>query len=59
MPLPVVYDEVKLDTGYRLDILVEKCVIVEIKAVEGVLPVHCAQLLSYLRLSGKQLGLLI
>ncbi len=57
--LPVVYQDVKLDAGYRLDILVDKTVILEIKSVESVLPVHYAQLLSYLRLSGKQLGLLI
>jgi len=57
--LPVIYDSVVLDVGYRLDLLVEDCVIVELKAVEKLLPIHEAQLLSYLKLSGKQVGLLI
>jgi GxxExxY protein len=57
--LPVVYDEVKLDLGYRIDLLVEGLVIVEVKCVEAIHPVHEAQLLSYLRLSGKNVGLLI
>ena len=57
--LPVNYDGVKLDVGYRIDLLVENCVIVEIKAVEKILPIHEAQLLCYLRLSGCRLGLLI
>lgn len=57
--LPVIYDGVKLDVGYRLDMLVEDCVIVELKVVEHVLPVHEAQLLSYLKLSGLKVGLLI
>lgn len=58
-PLPVVYREVRLDCGYRLDILVENAVIVEVKAVDELLPIHRAQLLSYLRLSGKRVGLLL
>jgi GxxExxY protein len=58
-PLPVVYKRVKLDCGYRLDLVVEDAVIVEIKAVEQLLPIHDAQLLSYLRLSGKKVGLLL
>ncbi|NQE04508.1 hypothetical protein C5S32_01440 [ANME-1 cluster archaeon GoMg1] len=58
-PLPVVYREVKLDCGYRLDILVEEAVIVEVKAVDRLAPIHKAQLLSYLRLSGCKVGLLI
>jgi GxxExxY protein len=58
-PLPVVYKGVHLDCGYRLDLLVEKCVIVEIKAVEALTSVHEAQLLSYLKLSGYKVGLLI
>ncbi|MEA3345194.1 MAG: GxxExxY protein [Chloroflexota bacterium] len=58
-PLPVVYREVKLDCGYRLDILVEEAVIVEVKAVDHLAPIHRAQLLSYLRLSGCKVGLLI
>jgi len=58
-PLPVTYRETKLDCGYRLDLVVEDSVIVEIKAVERLAPIHDAQLLSYLRLSGKQVGLLV
>jgi len=58
-PLPVIYREVKLDCGYRLDILVENAVIVEIKVVDRLAPIHKAQLLSYLRLSGCKVGLLI
>ena len=57
--LPVIYKEVSLDAGYRVDLLVEKRVIVEIKAVEQILPVHKAQLLTYLRLSNLRVGLLI
>lgn len=57
--LPVVYDGQKLDLGYRIDLLVENSVIVEVKCVEAIHPVHEAQLLSYLRLSGKSVGLLI
>jgi GxxExxY protein len=58
MLVPIVYDGVELD-GYRLDMLVNDAVVVEIKAVERLLPVHKAQLLSYLRLLDKRLGLLI
>jgi GxxExxY protein len=58
-PLPVIYRAVKLDCGYRLDLLVESCVIVEVKAVEALLPIHQAQLLSYLRLTGLSTGLLL
>ncbi len=58
-PLPVFYKEVHLDVGYRLDILVEGSVIIELKAVEKLLPIHEAQLLSYLKLSGCRVGLLI
>ena len=57
--LPVVYDEVKLELGYRIDLMVDGLVIVEVKCVEAIHPVHEAQLLSYLRLSGKNVGLLI
>jgi GxxExxY protein len=59
LALPVVYDGIKLDAGYRIDLLVENAVIVELKAVERFLPIHEAQLLSYLKLSDKRLGLLI
>ncbi len=58
-PLPLVYRDVKLDCGYRLDLVIEDAVIVEIKAVDQLAPIHEAQLLSYLRLSGKRVGLLI
>ena len=58
-PLPVVYRGVKLDCGYRLDLLVDDLVIVEIKAVHHLAPIHQAQLLSYLKLSGCKVGLLL
>ncbi len=57
--LPVVYKEVKLDCGYRLDLLVEGRVIVELKSVENLAPIHEAIILTYLRLSGQKIGLLI
>lgn len=57
--LPVIYDEIKLDAGYRLDVLVENQVILELKSVENLLPIHKAQLLTYLKLANKKLGLLI
>ena len=57
--LPVIYDGVKLDCGYRIDLLVADSVVVEIKAVEALTAVHEAQLISYIKLSGKRLGLLI
>ena len=57
--LPVVYDGVRIDVGYRVDVLVEGLVVVELKAVDRVLPIHQAQLLSYLKLGGYRLGLLI
>lgn len=57
--LPVVYDGVKIDAGYRLDLFVEDTIIVELKAVAKLIPIHEAQLISYLRLSGCKLGLLI
>jgi GxxExxY protein len=58
-PLPVHYKGVNLDCGYRLDLVVEHKLVVELKAVESLLPVHEAQLLTYLKLSGLTLGLLI
>ena len=58
-PLPVEYKGVKLDCGYRLDLFVEGTVVVEIKAVETIQPIHEAQLLTYLKLGGWKLGLLI
>jgi len=57
--LPVIYDGIKLDLGYRIDLLVQNLVIVELKSVDAISPVHQAQLLSYLKLSGRSLGLLI
>jgi GxxExxY protein len=59
VPLPVVYRNIRLDIGYRLDFVVEDVVIVEIKAVEKILPVHLAQSLSYLKLKPCPVGLLI
>jgi GxxExxY protein len=58
-PLPVVYRDVKLDCGYRLDFVVENAVVIELKAVDQILAIHKAQLLSYLKLSGLKVGLLI
>jgi len=57
--LPVLYDGHQIDAGLRVDVLVEGCVLVELKAVERILPVHSAQVLTYLKLSGHRLGLLI
>ncbi|MDX9912411.1 MAG: GxxExxY protein [Phycisphaerales bacterium] len=57
--VPVEYKGVRIEAGYRLDLLVDDAVVVEIKSVEKVLPVHEAQLLSYLRLAGNRTGLLI
>ena len=57
--VPVCYDGEVLDTGYRADLVVEGMVLVELKSIETILPVHKAQLLSYLRLSNKRVGLLI
>ena len=58
VPLPLIYKEVKLDAGYRVDLLVENKVIVEIKSVESLADIHMAQILTYLKLSGCKLGLL-
>jgi GxxExxY protein len=58
-PLPVVYETVKLDAGYRIDLIVDEAVVIEVKSVEALAPVHEAQLLTYLRLSGRRLGFLI
>ncbi|HEV2176881.1 MAG TPA: GxxExxY protein [Terriglobia bacterium] len=58
-PLPLVYKDVKLDCGYRLDLLAEGAVIVEVKAVDALAPIHQAQVRSYLKLSGCRIGLLI
>lgn len=58
-PTPVVYKEIKLDYGYRIDILVENAVVVELKVVDEFNPVHEAQILTYMKFSNKSLGLLI
>ena len=57
--LPIVYKEVKLDAGYRIDLIVENKIIVEIKSVEDLAPIHTAQILTYLKLKDLKLGLLI
>lgn len=59
VPLPVVYKVVRLECGYRIDVLVERIVVVELKTVEALLPVHEAQLLTYLRLAEKPVGLIL
>jgi len=59
VPLPLVYREVRLDIGYRLDMVVEDLVVVEIKAIDSLTAIHQAQVISYLKLSGKKLGILI
>jgi len=58
-PIPVEYKGLRIDCGYRLDVLVAELVVVEIKAVDGLLPIHEAQLVTYLRLGGWKVGLLI
>ena len=57
--LPVMYKDINLDCGYRIDILVEDTIIVELKSVDAINPVHEAQILTYLKFSGKKIGLLI
>jgi GxxExxY protein len=57
--LPIIYRKLKLDCGYRIDLLINEKIIVELKSVEKMLPIHHAQLLSYLKLSGCKVGLLI
>jgi GxxExxY protein len=57
--LPVVYKGIKLDCGFRMDVVVEDSIILELKTVEHLLPIHSAQLLTYLKLSGKKVGLLM
>ncbi len=58
-PIPVIWDDQKLDQGFRADIIVENKVIIEIKSIEGIAPVHQKQLLTYLRLTNLKLGLLV
>jgi GxxExxY protein len=57
--LPVAYKGVKLDAGYRMDLVIADCVVIELKAIDRLLPIHEAQLLTYLRLSGYSVGLLL
>src|SRR5690606_16632450 len=59
VPLPLVYDDIKMDVGYRIDLLVENKVIIEIKSVENLAVVHHKQVLTYLKLSGLKLGILV
>lgn len=59
VPIPVVYEGIKMDVGFRADFIIEDEVIIEIKSVEAVHPVHKKQLLTYLRLANKQIGLLV
>ena len=59
VPLPVIYKGVNLDCGYRLDLIVEGAIILEIKAVDKIIPIHEAQLLSYLRMLDKRIGLIL
>ena len=59
VPMPFIYKEVKMEVGYRIDIVVESKVLIEVKSVETLAPVHYAQTLTYLKLSGLKLGLLI
>ena len=57
-PLPLIYKEVKLETGYRIDLLVENCIVIEVKSIDALADIHMAQILTYLKLSGCKLGLL-
>jgi GxxExxY protein len=59
VPMPLIYKEVHLEHGYRIDLLVENCVVLEIKVVETIADVHMAQTLTYLKLSGAKVGLII
>ncbi len=58
-PLPLVYEEVKLDCGYRIDLVVERRIVVEVKSVEALTDIHLAQVLTYLKLTQNRFGLLI
>ena len=57
--LPIIYNNIKLECGYRIDLLVEGCTVVEIKSVEALAPIHVSQTLTYLKLSNNRIGLLI
>lgn len=58
-PMPIIYKDIKLDHGYRIDLLVENKVVIEIKTVDTLIDVHMAQILTYMKLGGYKLGLLI
>jgi GxxExxY protein len=58
-PIPIIYKEIKLDCGYRLDLLVNNKIIIEIKSVDALAPVHTAQILTYMKFAEKEVGLLI
>jgi GxxExxY protein len=58
-PIPLIYDQLKMDIGFRIDLLIENKVVVEVKSVETLIPVHTAQLMTYLKLSGCRIGFLI
>lgn len=58
-PLPLIYEEVKLEVGYRIDLLIEREIVIEIKSVDALADIHLAQVLTYLKLSNNRLGLLI
>ncbi|MDY0082948.1 MAG: GxxExxY protein [Ignavibacteriaceae bacterium] len=59
VPMPFIYKEIKLDVGYRIDMLIENKILIEVKSIEALAPVHFAQVLTYLKLSDLKLGLLI
>jgi GxxExxY protein len=58
-PLPLVYEEAKLDCGYRMDLVIERKIVVEVKSVDSLTDIHLAQILTYLKLSNNRFGLLI
>lgn len=57
--IPIYFEDVKLECGYRIDILVEDCIVIELKSVDEIHPVHTAQILTYMKFSNKKLGLLL
>jgi GxxExxY protein len=59
IPIPVIYEDIKMEVGFRLDLLVQKKVIIELKSIDAVLPVHKKQLITYLKLTDLKLGMLI
>ena len=59
VPLPLIYEEVRLDCGYRMDFVVDRQLLIEVKSLDRLLPIHDAQILTYLRLSGCRVGLLM